>query len=81
MNKYKVTIIETRKYIDEVEANSEKEAISKVEGTDTSGRYIDISCTFKAKKIGIGVKSHPLTIHPDGSITYPNGSESKGGVQ
>ena len=79
MSKYKVTITETRKYIDEVEANSEKEAISKVEGTDTSGRYIDISWTFKAKDIG--VKSHPLTIAPDGSITYPDGWESEGGVQ
>ena len=51
MSKYKVTITETRKYIDEVEANSEKEAISKVEGTDTSGRYIDIWWTFKAKEV------------------------------
>jgi len=54
MSKYKVTITRTEKYVDEVEANSEKEAISKVEGTDTSGRYVDIWWDFKAKEIREG---------------------------
>jgi len=54
MSKYKVIIIETKRYVDEVEANSEKEAISKVEGFDNTGRYLDISWDFKAKEIKEG---------------------------